>query len=65
MSTDIIKYSDNTQDFQLSGLKMYLAIALPMTALTFLAWFIIFRLTKRTGLSRSEGGEDFSNTNSV
>jgi hypothetical protein len=57
MSTDILNFNNNTQEFQLSGLKVYLAIALPMTALTFLGWFIIFRLTKRAGVSSSEGSE--------
>jgi hypothetical protein len=65
MSTDILNFNNNTQEFQLSGLKVYLAIALPMTALTFLAWFIIFRLTKRARVSSSEGSEDFNHQNAV
>jgi hypothetical protein len=62
MSTDILKFNGNTREFQLSGLKLYLAIALPMTALTFLAWFIIFRWTKRAGYFSREGSENFTHT---
>jgi hypothetical protein len=31
----------------MNGLRMYLAIALPLTVLTFIAWYVIFRMTKR------------------
>ena len=65
MSTDILKFDNEEQDFQLGGLKLYLAIALPMTAFTFLAWYVIFRLAKRTSPPSSEGNEDFSNPNAV
>ncbi|CAO2648501.1 Nn.00g077680.m01.CDS01 [Neocucurbitaria sp. VM-36] len=47
MSTDILKYQDGKQNFQLKGLHMYLSIALPLTLLTFLAWYLIYFLAKR------------------
>lgn len=65
MSTDILKFSNGTQNFELSGLKVYLEIALPMTALTFLAWFIIFRFAKKAGHPTSESSEDFGHSNAV
>jgi hypothetical protein len=65
MSTDILKFSNDEQDLQLGGRKLYLVIALPMTALTFLAWYVIFWLAKRTSLPPGAGNEDFSNPNAV
>lgn len=65
MSTDILKFNNGTQDFQPSGLKLYLAIALPMTAFTFLAWYIIFRLAKKAQISSSGEKEDFGDSNAV
>lgn len=41
MSTDIIDFKDGKQDVQLTGLKVYSAIALPATFLTFAAWYFI------------------------
>jgi len=47
MSTDILNFEDGRQDLQIRGLRIYLAIALPLTALTFLAWYMIYRGAKR------------------
>ncbi|KAF1948008.1 hypothetical protein EJ02DRAFT_391532 [Clathrospora elynae] len=47
MSTDILGFEDGEQDLQIQGLRLYLKIALPMTALTFFAWYIIYRLARR------------------
>lgn len=39
MSTDILKFQDNVKLFQQGALYMYLAITLPIMALTFGAWY--------------------------
>lgn len=48
MSTDILKFEDDRQNFQVKGLMTYLAIALPLTVLTFVAWYVIYRVAKST-----------------
>lgn len=50
MSTSILNYDRGTRDFQLDGLKLFLAIALPMTVLTFMVWYAIYRWAKRKEL---------------
>jgi hypothetical protein len=47
MSTDILKFEDGKRDFQVDGLRTYLAIALPLTVLTFVAWYVIYCVAKR------------------
>lgn len=47
MSTDILKFEGDRQDLQIEGLRLYLAIALPMTALTFLAWYLVYRGSRK------------------
>ena len=47
MSTDIIDFKEGKQDIQTRGLNLYLAIALPATILTFLAWYVIYCVAKR------------------
>jgi len=56
MSTDILKFHDGEQDLQIQGLKLYLQVALPATALTFVAWYIIYRVARKEALpnNRSE-----------
>ncbi|KAF2204801.1 hypothetical protein GQ43DRAFT_428635 [Delitschia confertaspora ATCC 74209] len=40
MSTDIIHFNtNNTQNFQMNGFKLYLEICIPLMFLTFLAWY--------------------------
>ncbi|KAH8707101.1 hypothetical protein GQ44DRAFT_831069 [Phaeosphaeriaceae sp. PMI808] len=51
MSTDILKFDGEKKNFQLNGLKLYLAVALPLTALTFLAWYVIYRLAGKGQIS--------------
>ncbi|KAF2793633.1 hypothetical protein K505DRAFT_243993 [Melanomma pulvis-pyrius CBS 109.77] len=65
MSTDILRFSNGTQNFELRGLKIYLELALPITALTFLAWFIIFRFAKKASLPTRGGSTDFEHSNAV
>jgi hypothetical protein len=48
MSTDILKFEDGKKDFQVNGLRTYLAIALPLTVLTFVAWYVIYYVAKRS-----------------
>lgn len=49
MSTDIIKF-DSTKEsgkvFQLEALKLWLAITLPLMAVTFLAWWLVYGYVK-------------------
>jgi hypothetical protein len=54
MSTDILSFKEGQQDLQTKGLSLYLAIAVPLTALTFVAWYIIYRTVKK-GNACSEG----------
>ncbi|KAF2244131.1 hypothetical protein BU26DRAFT_569134 [Trematosphaeria pertusa] len=58
MSTDILKFEDGRQDFQIKGLRIYLAIALPMTAVTFFAWYIIYRRAKKAGDFAAQAHQD-------
>jgi hypothetical protein len=48
MSTDILSFEGGKKDFQVDGLRTYLAIALPLTVLTFVAWYVIYRMAKRS-----------------
>ena len=56
MSTDILKFQDGEQDLHMQGLRLYLMIALPATALTFVAWYFIYYFARREARSndRSE-----------
>jgi hypothetical protein len=47
MSTDILKFANGEQNFQAKGLKTYLAISLPMMAITFLSWYGLYWLVTR------------------
>jgi ribose/xylose/arabinose/galactoside ABC-type transport system permease subunit len=43
MSTDIIHFNtNNTQDFQVQGLKVFLGICLPLMFVTFLGWYLVY-----------------------
>jgi len=56
MSTDILNFEHGKQDLQMQGLRLYLMIALPATALTFVAWYFIYYFARREARSndRSE-----------
>jgi len=46
MSTDIIQYSKtpsgaSQEDFSSQALRLYLSITLPMTAVVFMAWYVV------------------------
>lgn len=47
MSTDILTFEDGKRDFQLKALYTYLGIALPLTALTFVAWWIFYSMVRK------------------
>ncbi|CAN9112086.1 unnamed protein product [Alternaria alternata] len=47
MSTDILKFQNGEQELQIQGLKLYLKVALPATAMTFVAWYVIYCLARR------------------
>lgn len=57
MSTDILNFEHGKQNLYVNGLKVYLAVALPLTAVTFLAWYIIYRLAGKTW-SPTRGSEN-------
>ncbi|KAF2735006.1 hypothetical protein EJ04DRAFT_576404 [Polyplosphaeria fusca] len=59
MSTDIFQFDDGKQNFQVKGLRMYVAVAVPLTVLTFVAWYIFYRLAKRE--RRSSVGQNSHN----
>jgi len=56
MSTDIIKFQDSQKIFSLGALQLYLAITLPMMALTFVAWWIVYWYVNRRQDSQDFGG---------
>jgi hypothetical protein len=62
MSTDILKFDRNEQDLQTKALNLYLLIAIPLTALTFVVWYVVYLAAKKetcfTG--RSEEDDDYA-----
>ena len=66
MSTDILQFTNNKEDFSLRALQIYLAVTVPFMALTFGAWRILYVLTRRRELTRANekgsrvAGGDFS-----
>jgi hypothetical protein len=56
MSTDILNFHDGEQDLQMQGLRLYLMIALPATALTFVAWYCIYYIARREARSNDQSG---------
>lgn len=46
MSTDILQFSNNQEEFSLRALQIYLAITLPFMAVTFGAWRVLYVLTR-------------------
>ena len=51
MSTDILDFEHGKQDLQMQGLRLYLMIALPATALTLIGWYSIDDFAKRKARS--------------
>jgi hypothetical protein len=47
MSTDILKFQDGEQELQIQGLRLFLRVALPATAMTFVAWYVMYCFARR------------------
>jgi hypothetical protein len=47
MSTDILQYTNNEEDFSPRALLIYLEITIPFMVLTFGAWRVLYVLTRR------------------
>ncbi|KAK3203067.1 hypothetical protein GRF29_112g123521 [Pseudopithomyces chartarum] len=56
MSTDILSFETGSQELRMKGLWLYLELALPATALTFIVWGVIYHWAKKA--SRSSSGDD-------
>lgn len=67
MSTDILQFTNNKEDFSPRALRIYLEITIPFMVLTFGAWRVLYVLTRRQEQNndnekgtRTVCGEDFS-----
>jgi hypothetical protein len=58
MSADILKYEQGQKDFQIKALRLFICIALPLTVLTFLAWYAIYRWAKKNEYLATQGKQD-------
>lgn len=63
MSTGIIQFTTDNDGrqkrvFQLQGLKLYLAICLPVTIATFVAWYIVYWWVRRKDRSSPYAADD-------
>jgi ABC-type Fe3+ transport system permease subunit len=56
MSTDIIQFQDSKEIFSLGALQLYLAITLPLMALTFAAWWLVYWYVNRKQDTEAFGG---------
>jgi hypothetical protein len=60
MSTDIVKFpspQESGKVFQLGALQLYLAITLPITAVTFAAWLFVYLYVNRRQQFKEFGGK--------
>jgi hypothetical protein len=57
MSTDIVQFQDSKEIFSLGALQLYLAITLPMMALTFAAWWLVYWYVNRKQDDQAFGGK--------
>jgi hypothetical protein len=53
MSTDILQFSNNQEEFSMRALQIYLAITLPFTVVTFGAWGL-FSVLARNGQGKKQ-----------
>lgn len=53
MSTDILKFQDNSENYQSKALEYYLMITIPIMAVTFGVWWGMYLWVKR-GEERKE-----------
>jgi ABC-type amino acid transport system permease subunit len=49
MSTDIVHFTNNKEDFSFRALQIYLAVTIPFMALTFGAWRVLYVFTRKRG----------------
>jgi hypothetical protein len=54
MSTDILQFSSNQEEFSPKALQIYLAVTIPFMALTFGAWRVLYVLSKRREENRGK-----------
>lgn len=47
MSTDILQFTNNQEDFSFRALQIYLEVTIPFMVLTFAAWRILYVWTKK------------------
>jgi ABC-type amino acid transport system permease subunit len=59
MSTDILQFSNNHEDFSLKALQIYLAVTIPFMALTFGAWRVLYVLSKRREGNKGKERDSF------
>jgi hypothetical protein len=57
MSADILKFEQGERNFQIKGLNLFLEIALPLTMLTFFAWYAFYHWVKKNEVLRGEQSE--------
>ncbi|OAL05628.1 hypothetical protein IQ06DRAFT_342894 [Phaeosphaeriaceae sp. SRC1lsM3a] len=46
LSTDVLRWTDGVRQFELGALQTYLGLSVPMTAVTFAMWSILYRLVQ-------------------
>lgn len=59
MSTDIVKFpsiQESGKVFQLEALQLFLAITLPLMAVTFIAWWVVYWCVNRRQDRKTFGG---------
>ncbi|CAG8948908.1 hypothetical protein HYFRA_00002034 [Hymenoscyphus fraxineus] len=56
MSTDIIKFEDSEKKFELGALQLYLYITVPLMAITFAAWWVVYIFIDRRQGSNFHSG---------
>ena len=54
MSTDILSFETGSQELRMKALWLYLELALPATALTFIVWGVIYHWAKKASKPNSE-----------
>jgi len=52
MSTDILQFTNNREDFSPRALQIYLGVTIPFMVLTFAAWRILYLWTKKRELAK-------------
>jgi hypothetical protein len=58
MGADILTFEKGQEDFQLKGLKIYIALTLPLSFVTLFAWYIIDFLAGKANRSALAPGRE-------